>query len=126
MKSLRLKKIVAACTAWSVFAVVTPAWAQSDWSQFFSYNGVDFYYSPASVEHSGDYVTVKWHDSQESQLIYLAQIDCSARTIQSLSVDRYDTETGAFIETVDLRNNSTIDAIGDPGTMAASLAQDTC
>jgi hypothetical protein len=126
MKSRRLKKIVAAFTALSVLACSSQAVAQSDWSLFFSYNGIDFYYSPESVQHSGDYVTMKWHDSQESQLIYLAQIDCSARTIQSLSVDRYDPQTGAFIETVDLRNNSTVDAIGDSGTMAAMLAQDTC
>jgi hypothetical protein len=93
---------------------------------FFSYSGIDFSYSPDSVQHSGDDVTVKWHDSQQRQLIYLAQIDCSAGTIQSLSVDRYDPQTGAFIETVDLRNNSTVDAIGDAGTMAANLAQATC
>ena len=126
MARRRLKKIVAVYATFSVFAFATPAWAQDDWSVFFSYNGIDFSYSPGSVQHSGDDVTVKWHDSQESQLIYLAQIDCSARTIQSLSVDRYDPQTGEFIETVDLRNNSTVDAIGDTGTMAANLAQATC
>ncbi len=126
MKSLRTKKTIAVNAALFLMAFTSPAWPQSDWSQFFSYNGIDFYYSPGSVQHSGDYVTVKWYDSDRSELVYLAQINCPAQTIQSLEVDRHDPQTGAFIETVDLRANSTADAIGGSYTMAGHLAQTTC
>ena len=106
--------------------IASSAVAQSDWTDFFDYQGISFYYSPGSVRHDGGFATVKWHDSNHPELVYLAQIGCSANTIQSLSVDRYDANSGAFIETVDLRNNSTADPIGGSYTMAAHLAQVSC
>jgi hypothetical protein len=104
-----------------------PARAQSDWTQFCYDSGVNvtFYYSPSSVQRNGDYATAKWHDSNNPELVFLAQVACSARTIQSLSVDRYD-QNGAFIETVDLSGKSTPQEIGPPGTMGANLSQAVC
>ena len=125
MKNQMLKRVVTFC-AIGALALPSVAFAQSDWTDFFDYQGTSFYYSPGSVQHSGDYVSVKWHDTNLPSLVYTAQINCSAQTIQSLAVDRYDPQSGAFIETVDLRNNSTADAIGGSYTMAGHLAQTTC
>jgi len=125
-----MKKSICAIACWAIvgLALTSPAGAQSDWTQFFYYSeqGITFYYSPSTVAHDGNNATAKWHDSSNPGLVYLVQIDCSARTIQSLSVDRYDPQSGSFIETVDLRDKSSADPIGPQGTMASNLAQAIC
>jgi hypothetical protein len=121
-----MKRFISAIAGSALLAAA--AYAQSDWTQIAhdSGVGVTFYYSPGSVGHDGGYATAKWHDSNHPELVFLAQVDCSARTIQSLSVDRYDPQSGAFIGTVDLRNNGSPQQIGPMGTMAANLAQAIC
>ncbi len=123
------KQAIAIAYAASMLAYLLsafPATAQSDWTSFFTYQNITFYYAPSSVSQNGSLVTAKWHDSNNLGLVYLVQIDCSARTIQSLSVDRYDPQTGSFIETVDLRGQSTPGQVGPYGTMAGNLAQAIC
>ncbi len=125
---MKKQTIAIACAASMLACLLSafPATAQSDWTSFFTYQNTTFYYSPGSVSHNGSLVNAKWHDSNNLGLVYLAQIDCSARTIQSLSVDRYDAQTGAFIQTVDLSGQSAPQQIGPYGTMAGNLAQATC
>ncbi len=103
-----------------------PAVAQSDWTQFFDYQGTTFYYAPSTVAHNGSMAMTKWHDSNHPEIVFLVQIDCSARTIQSMSVDKYDPQSGSFLETIDLTGQSTPQAIGPDYTMAAHLAQAAC
>lgn len=111
-------------------AVGPGAFAQSDFQQFY-YNagvGANFYYSPSSVQQTDGGVLVKWmddHPKGAENLIFLAQIDCSAQTIRSLEVDRIDAATGDFIATVDLRANSQADSYSS-GTMGGYLAAKVC
>jgi hypothetical protein len=106
---------------------VAPAMAQSDWTQVAhdSQVNVTFYYSPGSVQRNSGYSTAKWHDTNHPELVFLAQIDCSARTIQNASVDIYD-QNGNFTKTVDLSGRAPADPIGPPGTFGSNLAQAIC
>jgi|SRR3974390_1165269 len=105
----------------------TPALAQSDWQEIAhdSQANVTFYYSPSSVQRNGNFSTAKWHDSNHPELIFTAQVDCSARTIQSLSVDVYETD-GTFKETVNLAANGSPQDVGPPGTFGSNLLQAIC
>src|SRR5579864_5380751 len=104
-----------------------PALAQSDWQEVAhdSQANVTFLYTPGSVQRSGNLSTAKWHDTNHPELIFTAQIDCSARTIQSVSVDTYNAD-GSFKETVDLSANDSPHDIGPPGTFGSNLLQSIC
>ena len=101
--------------------------AQSDWRQvaYDSRLSVGFFYSPSSVQRSGGYSTVKWHDSRNPGLIFLVQANCSARTLLTLSVDEFDAN-GAFKQHVDLSGQSTPQQLGPPGTFGYNLVQAVC
>jgi hypothetical protein len=104
-----------------------PSMAQSDWRQIAYDSGVNvaFFYSPGSVQRNGDFATANWHDSRNPGLIFLAQANCSARTLQNLSVDEYDAD-GAFKQRVDLSGQSTPQQLGPPGTFGYNLVQSIC
>ncbi|MDE1987089.1 MAG: hypothetical protein KGL29_02530 [Alphaproteobacteria bacterium] len=122
----RVRSIAFGMTTLFGLALVAPAAAQSDWTQYFDYQGITFYYAPSTVTHNGGMTTAKWHDSNHPEIVFLVQIDCSARTIQSMSVDKYDPQSGAFLGSVDLTGQSAPEQIGADYTMAAHLAQVTC
>lgn len=105
----------------------TPALAQSDWQEVAhdSQANVTFFYSPSSVERNGSTSTAKWHDTNHPELIFTALVDCSARTIQSQSVDIYNPD-GSLKETVNLAANDSPHEIGPPGTFGANLLQAIC
>lgn len=104
-----------------------PSLAQNDWTAIAHDSGVNvtFYYSPGSVQRSGGYSTANWHDSQHPGLVFLAQADCSARTLRSLSVVEYDAN-GAFKQRVDLSSQSAPQSLGPPGTFGYNLVQAIC
>lgn len=104
-----------------------PSLAQSDWTPIAHDSGADvtFYYSPGSVQRNGGYATASWHDSRNPGLVFLAQANCSARTLRSLSVDEYDAN-GAFKQRVDLSAQSTPQQLGPPGTFGYNLVQAIC
>jgi len=108
-------------------ALTGPAAAQneSDWLAFFTYEGVTFYWSPASLKREGTARVVKWHDTRNPQVVFKVQIDCKARTIQSLSADEYDLNTGAYYQTQDL-SGSPVDTLGTPASMGSKLAATVC
>ena len=107
-----------------------PATAQQ-WTEFYYHSGTGthFYYDSSSVQRTGSTVLVRWTDSNlqggVERLVYLAQIDCGARTIQSLQVERYNAQSGAYIGTVDLRANESPRS-ADPGSMAGYLLGRVC
>jgi len=107
-----------------------PATAQQ-WNEFYfhSGSGTHFYMDPSSVQRSGSIAHVKWTDSNlqggVEKLVYLAEVNCGARTIQSLEVARYNAQSGAYIGTVDLRGRDTPHGAG-PGTMAGYLLGRVC
>jgi lipopolysaccharide export LptBFGC system permease protein LptF len=121
-----MKRILTAVLYVSLFGAL-PAMAESDWAEFCtdSQVGVTFYYSPGSVGHSGSYATAKWHDTNHPELVFTAQIDCPARTIQNLAVDRFD-QNGSYIETVDLSNQASPQPLGPDYAMGSKLAQAIC
>jgi len=121
-----MKRVMTAVLCVSLFGTF-PALAESDWTEFCSDSqaGVTFFYSPGSAGHNGSYATAKWHDTNHPELVFTAQIECSARTIENLAVDRYD-QNGSFIETVDLRNQAAPQPIGPDYSMGAKLAQAIC
>jgi hypothetical protein len=110
-----------------LFLTGTPCLAQNDWQQvaYDSGVGVAFYYSPGSVQHEGDLATAKWHDSRHPELVFLAQVSCSARTIRNLSVDEFDAN-GTLTQTMDLSSQSALAPVGPPGTFGANLLQAIC
>ena len=122
-----MKRRATGLIAAALALVAGPSLAQSDWQQvaYDSGVGVAFYYSPSSVQHNGGYATAKWHDSRNPGIVFLAQADCSARTLQNLSVDEYDA-SGAFQQTVDLSGQSTPQQLGPPGTFGYNLVQAIC
>jgi len=107
-------------------AGVAQAQNESDWQPFFAVRGTTFYYAPSTVRRDGDLRSVKWHDSLNPQVVFLMRIDCKARTIQSLSVDQYDLNTGAYYASQDLSANSQPEPIEGPATMGAKLAEIVC
>lgn len=111
----------------ALFLASTPCMAQSDWRQvaYDSGVGVAFYYSPGSVQRDGDYATAKWHDTRHPELVFLAQVNCSARTIRSLSVEEFDAN-GELKQTVDLSGQSSPNPVGPPGTFGSNLLQAIC
>jgi hypothetical protein len=54
------------------------------------------------------------------------QIDCSARASQSMSADKYDPQSRAFLGSVNLTGQSAPKQIGGDYGVAAHLAQVTC
>jgi hypothetical protein len=104
-----------------------PALAQneSDWVPYFTYNGVTFFYSPASQTRDRAARIVKWHDSKNPQVVFKVRIDCTARTIQSLAADEYDLLTGDYYETADLSDQPP-DQLGSPASMGSALAKTVC
>jgi hypothetical protein len=118
----------------SAVALAVPALAQSDFTEFYfdQGSGSHFYYSPSSVQQNGSLRGVAWTDTTLQQAnngtehdVFNAQIDCSAQTIQSLSVNRYDAQSGALIATVDLSTQAPAQS-SSPGTMAGNLAARVC
>ena len=81
------------------------AGAQQDkWIEYYFFRdaNVHCYYSPNSIERSGSTVRVKSYDSLPipgSIIVSLREIDCSSRTIRTLSVDYLDAKTGTLQST---------------------------
>jgi hypothetical protein len=104
-----------------------PALAQneSDWVPYFTYKDVTFFFAPSTLQKDGVLRTVKWHDSRNPQVVFKVRIDCTARTIQSLSADEYDLLTGDYYETADLSAQPP-DPLGSPASMGSALAKVVC
>jgi len=110
------------------------AQAQAGFVEFYYNTGVNahFYYSPSSVQSNGTLRAVAWTSGDLQQanngtehLVYHVQIDCSAQTIQSQWVERFDAQSGASIGTVDLTGQGGPQTYA-PGTMAGYLAGRAC
>jgi hypothetical protein len=127
-------KTFLSATLVSAIALAVPALAQSDFTEFYfdQGSGSHFYYSPGSVQQNGSLRSVAWTDTTLQQAnngtehdVFNAQIDCSAQTIQSMSVNRYDAQSGSLIATVDLSTQQGPQSYS-PGTMAGDLAARVC
>ena len=108
--------------------------AQSDFTEFYYNAGVNahFYYSPRSVSANGALRDLAWTDSNmqhanhdTERLVFHAQLNCSAQTIQNLYVERFSSSSGQSIGTVDLRGQSPVDPYR-AGTMGGYLAAKVC
>ena len=126
----RFWRVADLSTALAIVFLFGAAQAQSGWTEYYYNSGVNahFYYLPSSIKKFGSVVQVKWHDSRlknNEKLVFLVELNCSGRTIQNLSVDRFNVQTGSFIATVDLRGHGSPTSI-TPATMADHLAQRAC
>jgi len=129
-RKLRIRIFVFGFLAAILMLESRPATAQQ-WNEFYYHSGTGtrFYYDSSSVQRTGSTVLVRWTDSNlkggVERLVYLAQVECGARTIQSLQVDRYNAQSGAYIGTVDLRASDS-PRRADPGSMAGYLLDRVC
>ena len=129
-RKLRIRVFVFGFLAAILMLASRPATAQQ-WNEFYYHSGTNtrFYYDTSSVSRTGSTVLVRWTDSNlqggVERLVYLAQVECGARTIRSLQVDRFDAQSGAYIGTVDLRASDSPRS-ADPGTMAGYLLGRVC
>lgn len=107
--------------------LISPALAQneSDWKPYFTFEDITFFYAPSTLHRDGALRTVKWHDTRNPQVVFKVRIDCAARTIQSLSADEYDLNTGDYYETQDL-SGTPLDVLGTPASMGSHLEKVVC
>ncbi len=108
-------------------ALAPPALAQneSDWVPYFAFEDVTFFFAPSTLQKDGVARIIKWHDSRNPQVVLEVRIDCTARTIQSLSADEYYLLTGMYYETADLSAQPP-DPLGTPASMGSALAKTVC
>lgn len=127
------RTFAAAASAVFVLAAAQEARA-ANWVEFYFHQGTGtrFYYDVQSVRRSGGMSQVRWYDNgggrqRPETIVFSAEINCSARTIRNLSVDRFNSSNGSYIATVDLRNEpSNRPQTINSGTMSGYLAQRVC
>jgi len=103
------------------------AQSSTGWIEFFQSARGHFYYSPSSIERTGQIVRVKYYVDAPIEgklVVWKNEIDCSRRTITAVSAEEFNWQTRAFIRSYDLG--------GDPpqgitsGTMPYDLAARVC
>jgi hypothetical protein len=101
---------------------------QNKWIEYYFFRdaNVHCYYSPNSIERSGSTVRVKSSDSLPfpgSKIVYLREIDCSSRTIRTLSVDYLDDKSGA-LQSTESKSEASTEILS--GSINDSLSRRVC
>lgn len=123
------RSIAVAMIATLMGLAVSIAYAQQhNWIEYYFLRdaNVHCYYSPNSIERFGSTVRVKSYDSLPipgSIAVYLREIDCSSRTMRTLSVDYLDDKSGA-LQSTESKNETPTEIVS--GSINDSLSRRVC
>jgi len=128
-----LRKVWRSIAVAMIFVLMGPAVSsayaqQNDWIEYYFLRdaNVHCYYSPNSIEWSGSTVRVKSYDSLPipgSIAVYLREINCSSRTMRTLSIDYLDAKTGA-LERTESKSETPAEIVS--GSINDSLSRRVC